>query len=159
MSLTIIAAVAENNVIGVNGKMPWYIPEDFKRFKRLTTGHPVIMGFNTHNSILEALKRPLPERQNIVLFPEPKEGAGNVYFCRTIEEAIKKASEFHPEAFIIGGQSIYQQTMSLADKLEITEVHQAYSGDAFFPEIDRRIWQEAMRENHEKYSFVTYLRK
>jgi dihydrofolate reductase len=159
MSLTLIAAVATNNVIGVKGKMPWHIPEDFRRFKRLTIGHPVIMGLNTYNSIVDALGHPLPDRHNIVLFPEERQSKiENVYFCKTIEESIEKARQFNPDAFIIGGQSVYQQTINLADKLEITEVHKNYDGDAFFPVIDKSVWNEINREPHGEYSFVTYLR-
>ena len=160
MSLTLIAAVAENNVIGVKGKMPWHIPEDFKRFKRLTLNHPVIMGLNTYNSIVDALGHPLTDRHNIVLFPEERQSkVEGVYFCKTIEESIEKARQFNPDAFIIGGQSVYQQTIDLSDKLEITEVHKNYEGDAFFPKIEQARWREAVREDHPEYSFVTYLRK
>ena len=161
MSLIIIAAVAENRVIGNKGEIPWYIPEDFKRFKRLTINHPIIMGRNTYESILKRLGRPLNKRDNIVVsrrggfFPDYP----NVPVCGSIGEALALGGTLFKDCYVAGGQSIYEQTINQADRLEITEVHQNYDGDAFFPEIDKKKWKEASREDKTGFSFVNYIRR
>lgn len=159
MELRLIAAVASNGIIGKNGELPWNpIKEDMKHFKDLTYGYPVIMGRKTYHSIPEKF-RPLVGRKNIVLtktggieFPE------EVVVCKSVEEALAVASQNSNLAYVIGGQKVYEQTISLADRLDITELDERYDGDAFFPNIDKRIWQEISREKREKYSFVSYVR-
>lgn len=158
--IIIIAAVAENGVIGRQGKLPWHIPEDMKRFKQLTIGHPVIMGRKT----FESLGKPLSGRKNIVITSQknymPIQSAGaafssDIIVVHSLEEAIKKCSG--GKAFIIGGQSVFEEALPLADRLEITEVHRSVDGDVFFPEISGE-WKETAREDHDGFSFVTYLR-
>jgi dihydrofolate reductase len=165
MKKIIIAAVSENNVIGSNGQIPWHIPRDLKRFKDLTLDHTVIMGRVTYDSILEKLGRSLPQRKNIILSNNPSLSYPdkNLTICSSIEKAFEEAKKFSDEAYIIGGEKVYLQTMDLADKLEITRVHQDYQGDTFFPKIDYDIWKETKKEGgiHDSlaYSFITYERR
>jgi dihydrofolate reductase len=164
MALTIIAAISTNNVIGANGKIPWDIPEDIKRFKDLTLNHPVIMGRKTFENILRKSGKPLPKRKNIVLSTtlQPQEG---VYTARTIDEALRLTG--NETSYVIGGAQIYELFLLRTDKLEITRVHGYFEGDAFFPEIDWNEWQmidSEIRDNMFQikppyYSFLTYIRK
>lgn len=154
MSLSLIAAISENNCIGKKNALPWYLPEDLQHFKKLTTGHTVLMGRKTWESIPEKF-RPLPNRKNIVItaqanFIVPQK----VAVFHSISDAI--AAHKHEQVFIIGGAHVYAQTIALADTLYITEVHQFIDGDVFFPEIDKHIWKEIERQDYEKFSFVTY---
>jgi dihydrofolate reductase len=157
MSLSLIAAVAENNCIGVDGKLPWHIPEDLKFFQKNTLGKPVLMGRKTWESIPERF-RPLKERTNIVLtrqsdYPLP-EGVFRIDSLESLTE--RSATE---EVMVIGGAELYRQALPLANKLYITHVHRTVEGDAFFPTIDPSVWQEETREDHPDFSFVTYIRK
>ena len=160
MQIVIIAAIAENGVIGKAGKLPWHIPEDLKRFKQLTIGHSVIMGRKT----FESIGKPLVDRKNIVITNQknymPIQSAGaasssDIIVVHSLKEAIKKCSG--GKAFIIGGQSVFEEALPIADRLEITEVHSSVDGDVFFPEIGGE-WKETAREDHDGFSFVTYLR-
>ncbi|MCD4680687.1 MAG: dihydrofolate reductase [Bacteroidales bacterium] len=160
--ISIIVAVAEGNAIGKNNNLLCYISEDLKRFKRLTTGHNIIMGKKTFESLP---KGPLPNRTNIVISDNPDdnfEGCKSVY---SIDEALGQCSD-EKESFIIGGGSIYRQFMPLANKLYITHIHKHFEADTFFPEIKNEEWQEISRENFPpdevndfSYSYVTYIRK
>jgi dihydrofolate reductase len=160
--ITIIAAIDINNGIGKNNQLIWHLPADLKRFKSKTTGHCIIMGRKT----FESLGKPLPNRTTIVISRnnhfEVPEGC---ILVKSLEEALKIAS-FDETPFIIGGAEIYQEAMPIAQKLEITHVHHTFEADAFFPEIDLKVWKEIAREdfladekNKYNYSFVTYLRK
>lgn len=154
MSLSLIAAVAENNCIGRGGALPWHLPEDMKHFKKLTAGKPVLMGRKTWES-LPPKHRPLPERTNIVISRQSGLAVPpGVEAYPSITDALIE----HPddEIMVIGGGQIYEQTIPLADTLYITEVRRAAYGDAFFPAIDKNIWKETEREDHEEFSFVTY---
>jgi dihydrofolate reductase len=156
MPIALIAAVAENNCIGTTGQLPWYLPEDLKHFKALTTGNTVLMGRKTWESIPETF-RPLPNRHNIVItrqhdYPVPK----GVDVCASPEEALTK---FGGETiFVIGGAEIYVHMLNRADTLHITHVHRTVDGDTFFPVIDAAQWKEVRREDHDEYSFVDYIR-
>lgn len=157
MNLTIIVAVSENNVIGINNQMPWHIPEDLKRFKELTLNCPVIMGENTFNSLPENF-RPLPKRKNIVLSYDMKDRNG-IYIARSIEESIELTEG--RKSYIIGGEMVYKQFLPLVRRLELTRVHKDYEGDAFFPEVDFKEWnlinkQEGLTNDGLEYSFLTY---
>lgn len=159
--ITIIAAKAENNTIGNNNELIWHLPEDLKRFKRLTTGHPVIMGRKT----FESIGRPLPGRRNIVITRSRTWGTEGILIVNSLEEAVEKGKESDPEIFIIGGGNIYSQAIGFADALEITEVHHSFEGDTEFPEIDLKTWKEVFREDFKKddrnsfdYSFIRYER-
>ena len=156
MSITIIAAVAENGCIVKDGKLPWHLPEDLKHFKEVTTGNTVIMGRKTWESLPEKF-RPLPHRKNVVItrqldYSVPQE----VSVFSSLESALNEYA--HHSVMIIGGAEIYRQAFPLADKLELTRIHQRVEGDAFFPIINSAEWKEARRENHEGYSFFTYER-
>ncbi len=155
--ITLIAALAENNCIGQNGKLPWHIPEDLAHFKELTSGKIVLMGRKTWESLPEKF-RPLPKRKNIIITRQEKYFVGEgVEVFGEIEEALKKYQ--NEEIFIIGGAEIYRQTLEFADRLEITHVHQKVDGDAFFPEIQTNIWEEVKRLDFEQFSFVSYKKK
>ncbi|MCH7544812.1 MAG: dihydrofolate reductase [Planctomycetes bacterium] len=162
MPLTIIVAMSENRVIGRDGDLPWRLPEDLKRFKRLTTGHHVIMGRKT----FETLGRPLPNRTNIVItrrqdFPAP----GDIRIAHSLEEALGLA-ESDVEPFVLGGGEIYALALPLAGRLELTVIHATIPGDTYFPDYDESEWtlvaddRHEADENHEHpFSFRTYQRE
>ena len=159
MNFALVVAVAENGVIGVDGAIPWDYPEDLKRFKKLTTGHPVIMGRRTYESIVSRLGRPLPDRLNIVLSRQDLSLPSGGVQARSVEEAIELAEETDSEvAYVIGGAAVYEAFLPLADRLYRTEIHDTYEGDTEFPEWDPSAWVEVEREDHEELSFVVYER-
>lgn len=136
--LTLIAAVAKNNVIGKDGKTPWDIPEEMALFKQETMGHPVIMGRKTYDSI----GRPLPGRRMIVVSHTLRPmSSPELVVCPSIPEALKELESAQP-AFVIGGQQIYAQMMPFADELSISHLKEAYEGDSFFPPIELNTWKE-----------------
>jgi dihydrofolate reductase len=155
MEKIIVAAVAENGVIGKNGELPWHIPEDMKHFKELTMGNPVLMGRSTFESLPGSV-RPLPGRTNIVLTRSGVEA--DVKEAGSLEEAYRTADEHGDKLFIIGGASVYEQTLDDADRMEVTRIHEEYEGDTEFPDWDRSNWEEVKREDHEDFSFMTYER-
>ena len=155
--LSMIAAMAENRVIGVSNQLPWDMPADLAHFKQLTLGKPVLMGYNTFRSI----GRPLPKRVNIVLSKEPLPDEG-IVVVDSIDNAIRAAGPVD-EAMVIGGASIYAQFLPLADRIYLTVIHAEPAGDAFFPELDGSQWRVVAREEHTKddrnefdYTFLTY---
>lgn len=155
---SLIAAVAKNNCIGKNNKIPWNIPEDFQYFKKTTLGKTCLMGQATFESILDYLGKPLPGRQTVILSKNPNfKAPKGVHVYDDIEKAWKELK--NEDVFICGGASIYKQTINQVDVLYITEVHQTPDGDVFFPEIDKNIWQEVWREPHEGFDFVKYTKK
>jgi len=165
MKLSLIAAVSENNVIGKDGEIPWYIPEDLKHFKKLTLGHPVIMGRATYESIIERLGHPLKDRKNIFLTGNPDyvEKPG-VYLASSMEDALHSCDGL--PSFVIGGQSVYEEALPLADTLELTRVHLDVEGDTYFPNIDWKEWRLIAEEKNLvsknegiRYSYLTYFRK
>lgn len=155
--ITIIAAVAKNNVIGSKNDLPWYLPEDLKHFKEITSGHTVIMGRKTYESIVSRLGKPLPNRKSVVITRNNSYPVSEgVEKADSLQSAVQKYTE---NPFIIGGASIFTEGLALADQLIITHVHKEYPGDTYFPEIDPKVWKETGREDHGEYSFVTYKRK
>ncbi len=150
--INIIVAVAENGVIGCHNRLIWHISEDLKRFKALTTGHPIIMGRKTYDSI----GRPLPGRQNIVISRNPELKIEGCDVVGSLSEAIEIAQG--EEKFVIGGGEIYRQALPLCDRLYLTKVEQSPEGDTFFPEIDSSEWRECARDQREGYSFIDYTR-
>lgn len=155
--IILIAAVAQNNVIGSKNDLPWYLPEDLKHFKELTTGHIVLMGRKTYESIANRLGKPLPNRKNIVIthqkdFLVPPEV--EVYL------SVGDALAAHPgeNIYIIGGAQIFAQTIDQADKLEITHVFKDYPGDVYFPKINEAAWKKTAEQINDSFSFVTYER-
>lgn len=146
MIVSIIVAIAKNNVIGCGNRMPWHLPADFAYFKKITAGQPVIMGYKTHLSIGKIL----PGRKNIVLCDNPDlkimDGA---LAAKSFEEAFELAKD-SSEAFIIGGASVYKQGLDYANRLYITEVQADVEGDIYFPEFDKNLWEEIKREKRPK---------
>ncbi len=157
--LALIAAIAQNNAIGYKNKLIYWLPNDLKRFKALTTGHTIIMGSNTFRSLP---KGALPNRRNIVLSRKESVFPGAEHYS-SLEVALKNCQN-EDIVYIIGGEMLYRTSMPFADMLCLTEVADTPSeADAFFPEIDKNIWKETERENHQcdekhdfDYSFVTY---
>ena len=156
--ITIIAAIANNNALGLNNKLIWHLPEDLKRFKRVTTGHHVIMGRKT----FESLGKPLPNRTTIIITRNKNYKANNCIIVNSLDEALEKAKQ-DKNPYILGGAEIYKLAMPIANKLDLTIVHHEFEADAFFPEIDTSIWKEKSRVNFKAdemnkydYSFVTY---
>lgn len=167
MKLALIVAMAQNRVIGINNKMPWYLPNDLKYFKAVTMGKPVIMGRKTHESI----GRPLPGRTNIVITRDDSFQAEGCKIVHSLAEAIELAESIclidgGDEVIVMGGAQIYGLALADADRLYLTEVHAEVEGDAFFPELDKQFWQEVAREDYKAegpnpydYSFLALDRK
>lgn len=162
--VSIIAAVSGNGAIGKDNDMPWHISEDLKYFKKTTSGHPVIMGYNT---FLSLGCRPLPGRRNIVVSTRQASGLRDgVELCSSLEAAMEISRPDTEEVFVIGGGRLYKAAMQYADKLYITEVHaNVEDADVFFPAIDPGLWEEDSRSENMydgksgvEYSFVTYKR-
>lgn len=162
MTLSIVAAVARNGVIGREGGIPWHIPEDMARFRALTTGHPVLMGRKTWDSLPDRF-RPLPGRRNVVVTRNPVWTADGAERAASLDTALELLDD--PETvFVIGGASLYDQALPLADDLELTEVDLEPEGDAFFPAWDREAFEEMSRdarvsEDGTPFAFVTYRRR
>jgi len=160
--ITIIAAAAENNALGKDNDLVWHLPDDFKRFKELTSGHHIIMGRKT----FESLPKTLPNRTHIIITrKEDYKAVGNCIVVHSLETALK-AAETDAQPFIIGGGEIYKQSMEIADKIELTRVHAKVEADTFFPEIDLERWDLIAEEHHIKdsshqypFSYLTYIRK
>ena len=161
-----IAAVAENRVIGKDNDLVWHLPNDMKYFVDKTRGRHVIMGRKNYESIPEKF-RPLPNRPNIVLTRQPKFQANGCTVLADLDEALAMAeSAGEHEAFIIGGAQIYELGLDLAHRMYITEVHAQFDGDTHFPEFDKSVWKEISRDHHEKddrhdysFDFVIYQRQ
>ncbi len=157
MKKVIIAAYAIDGAIGLNGRIPWHIPEDLQRFKRLTLHHPVIMGRTTFQSILDTLGKPLPNRTSLVLTSNPEfKAPSGVVVCHSLEEALAEAKKLDKEVFIAGGQRVFGGAIHLADRLELTEIHKYYPGDTFFPVSELVYWKETHREKYDGFDFVSY---
>jgi dihydrofolate reductase len=156
MKVSLIVAISEDGTIGDKGKIPWHIREDLQRFKRLTMGHPIIMGRRTYESI----GKPLPGRTNIVLTQNPTFTVPpEVVIFVSLDAALDHCrGRNHDTVFIIGGRKVYQLALPLADKLFVTEVHQHVNGDTKFPDYDHREWTETARKDLPEYSFVEYVR-
>jgi dihydrofolate reductase len=156
MKVFLIVAISEDGTIGDKGKIPWHISDDLKRFKRLTLGHPIIMGRRTYESI----GKPLSGRTNIVLTQSPHFTVpSEVLIFANLNAALDHCrAQKADSAFIIGGNKVYEAALPLADKLFVTEVHQRVNGDTKFPDYDRTEWTETARENGHGYSFVEYAR-
>jgi dihydrofolate reductase len=154
MKLIIIAAIAHNRVIGKNGNLPWHIPEDLARFKQLTTGHTVIMGRRTFDS----LDRPFPNRLNIVITSNVLNGVTSYPSLDFALQALRSKKE----VFVIGGGRLFAEALHLADELRLTLVDREVDGDTFFPpyeEYVRKNFQLVHQEYHTGFSFVDYERK
>ncbi len=159
MSISIIAAIGKKNELGKGNQLLWHLPDDLKHFKELTSGHTVVMGRKT----FESIGKPLPNRRNIVITRDTNYKQDGVQVVHSIEE-IEKGDE---EIFVIGGGEIYKQALPFADKLYITEVNaEEKDADTFFPMIEKEKWKEKERVHHTQdekhathFDFVTYIKK
>lgn len=158
-SLSLIVAHAKNNVIGINNTLPWYLPEDLKRFRALTTGHHIIMGRKTY----ESLGRLLPGRTTVIVTRNKDFKVEGALIAHSLQAALALAAG-DAEPFVIGGAELYKDGLKLASKLYVTEVQTEVAGDAFFEKIDLNVWQLADKQNHVSanglaYSDLIYIRK
>jgi len=166
MIISMIAAVAKNQVIGKNNDLVWRLPDDMKYFMETTQNHYVIMGRRNYDSIPHKFK-PLPNRVNIIVTKQQNYTADDCIIKNNIEDALNYArANKQKEVFIIGGGQIYRQSLPLANKLYITEIKESFEGDTYFPELKKAAWQEISRQNHPKderhahtFDFVVYQRK
>jgi dihydrofolate reductase len=157
MNLSIIVAMAENDVIGRGNRLPWHLPADLRHFRRLTTGKPILMGRKTWESI----GRPLPERTNIVITRDPAYIAAGAVVVHSVAEALQAAGDA-TEVMVIGGAELYRQILPRVSTIYLTRVHANIEGDTFFPELDEDEWRETERidcepdEKHAyRFSFIT----
>ena len=153
--IIVIAAVADNGVIGRGMAIPWHLGEDFRRFKELTLHHPCIMGRRTYESLP---KRPLPGRENIVLTSDRACRIEGATVLHSLEEALTYVRD-RERAFICGGEAVYRQGIERADRLELTRVHQMPDGDTFFPAIDFSLWELVSEDPRDGFTFQTYRRR
>jgi dihydrofolate reductase len=151
--VSLIAAMARNRVIGAGTRLPWHLPADLQRFKRLTMGAPVIMGRKTHESI----GRALPGRRNIVITRRPGASWDGCEVAGSLDAALAAARDT-PEVFVIGGAELYRLALPRADRLYLTLIDAEYPGDTLFPEFDPADWRETAREPGSGFAFVTYER-
>ncbi len=165
MKISMIAAIGQNLVIGKDNDLIWHLPDDMKFFMQKTSGHHVVMGRKNFESIPEKY-RPLPNRVNIIITRQTDYQAEGALVVHSLDESLKIAEEAgEKEVFIIGGGEIYSLGLEKADVLYLTEIHESFDGDAFFPEFDRKNWEETARTHHMKdsrhaysFDFVTYKR-
>ena len=157
-AIYLVAAVAANGIIGAKGRLPWHFPEELQHFKRLTMGHPLIMGRRTW----ESLGRPLPGRENIVVTRTPGYEAPGAAVASSLDAAIALCAG-EPVAFVIGGTQLFEAALPLARGLVLTEIQRDYQGDTWFPAYDRAQWRETQREAHTaadgtRFDYVLYER-
>jgi dihydrofolate reductase len=152
--VVMVAAVADNGVIGRGGDIPWSLPEDLRHFRLTTTGNTVVMGRRTYESI----GHPLPNRTNVVVTRNPDWSAEGVFVAHGVEEAVALGQGFDGDVMVIGGGHVYAAAMALADVQVLTEVHQSPAGDTCYPDFDRAEWVETRREPHDGYDFVWWHR-
>ena len=159
--ITLIAAVAVNNALGKDNQLLWHLLDDFKRFKNITSGHYIIMGRKT----FESFPKPLPNRTHVIITRQKDYTSENCIVVDSLQKAIAVCPK-DEEIFIIGGGEIYNQSIEMADKLDITRVHHTFDADTFFPKIDLNKWKLTSEEFHPKdekhhfdFTFQTYLRK
>lgn len=159
--ISMIAALAEGRVIGEDGDMPWYLPADLQHFKKVTSGHPILMGRKT----FESIGRPLPKRRNIVLTRDMSfsaEGVEVIHDFSAVTPLMNEEEEF----FVIGGATVYEQLLAKAQRLYLTEIHHSFKGDTFFPFIDKKEWTLVSQEkgiidekNQYPHTFLVYERR
>ncbi|GAB2943135.1 type 3 dihydrofolate reductase [Hymenobacter coalescens] len=158
----IVVARADNGVIGHQNQLPWHLPADLRHFKQLTSGHPVVMGRRT----FESIGRPLPNRRNIVVTRQPEWQAEGVEPANSVLGALEMAQQTNEQVFVIGGAEIYRAALPAVDTVYLTEVHHAPEGDTVLPDFPAEVWREEARERHEPdekhayaFSFVTLRRR
>ncbi|MFI3190935.1 dihydrofolate reductase [Crenothrix sp. D3] len=143
MKISLIVAMASNRVIGDNGLMPWHLSADLKKFRHITTGFPIVMGRKTYQSI----GRPLPNRTNIIISRDTDYQQDGCLVFNDLDGALKHACQLADEVFIIGGATLYEALLPVADRLYITEIKQDFAGDTLFPTYDKSAWTEVTRED------------
>jgi dihydrofolate reductase len=143
MKISLIVAMSSNHAIGLNNQMPWHLSADLKRFKQITMGNPIIMGRLT----FESIGRPLPGRTNIIVSRNPAYRPEGCVVANGAETAISHGCQLADEVFVIGGSTLYEATLPIADTLYITQINQDFDGDTFFPDFDRSHWTEVERED------------
>lgn len=158
MRISIIAAMADNRVIGRDNTLPWHLPEDLKHFRNLTMGHHILMGRKT----FESIGKPLPGRICVVISRNPDFSHPGVLHASSIEAAISLCDD-DEEIFLIGGAEIYKQAIGIAKRIYLTEIKREYAGDAHFPEFDLETWHEVARDSHVssaglEFDYVVYER-
>ncbi|ESS04087.1 MAG: dihydrofolate reductase [uncultured archaeon A07HR67] len=161
--IVLVAAVAENGVIGADGEMPWHYPRDLAHFKRLTTGHPVVLGRITYESIAERIGGPLPDRPSVVVTTGDPELPDGAVAAGGIKEATERARAIAADRgvdaiYVIGGATVYEAFLPVADRMVLTEVPDRPDGDTRFPAWDAEAWTETDRETDGDLAFVTYER-
>jgi dihydrofolate reductase len=154
-TVTLVAAVAANGVIGKDGALPWRLPDDLRHFKRLTRGHVLVMGRRTFDSI----GRPLPDRTTIVVTRQPQWQAEGVQTAADVPEALARAAQLDERVFVAGGQEIFREALPVADTMVISKVDARPDGDTVFPPVDWAAWQEESREPMDGFEVVTYQRR
>ncbi len=159
--IILIAAASENNALGKDNDLIWHLPDDFKRFKAITTGHHIIMGRKT----FESFPKPLPNRTHVIITRQKNYHPEGCLVADSLDAAIKMCPK-NEDLFIIGGGEIYKQSIAIADKIELTRVHASFDADTFFPEIDSNKWELVSEDYHPKdekhqfdFTFQTYLKK
>ena len=160
MKVTMVAAAAENNALGKDNDLVWHLPDDFKRFKKITSHHHIIMGRKT----FESFPKLLPNRTHVVITRQKNYNREGIIVAHTLEEALE-ACKGEDEVFIIGGGQIYKQALPYTDQIELTRVHESFEADAFFPELDESTWTLKNSIHHGKderhkfeFSYLTYTR-
>ena len=155
--ISLIWAMSDNGVIGRENTLPWHMPADLSHFRRITSGHPIVMGRKNYESI----GKPLPQRTNIILTRDPSYRAPGCVVVHTLDEALEQTRNAD-KVFIIGGADIYRQFLPKADRLYLTQIHAHIDGDTFFPDYNPSLWHEIGREDHRAdqknpypYSFIT----
>ncbi|PSR54220.1 dihydrofolate reductase [Adhaeribacter arboris] len=152
-----IFAMSENRVIGYHNQLPWHLPADLKYFKSVTTGHPIIMGRKT----FESIGKPLPQRTSVIITRQPDYSQPGCLVVNNVAAAIETAQKINNDIFIIGGAEILQQALPYIDTMFLTLIHEKFTGDTFYPEINSADWQEVSRQDFEPdeknkyaYSFI-----
>ena len=158
--VVLVAAVAENGVIGDDGGMPWHYPADLRHFKQTTTGHPVVIGRLTYESIVADLGKPLPDRTNVVLSSQDLDLPDGAVHADGIDRALELAREAPggDTVYVVGGATVYEQFLDRADAMVLTEVPESPDGDTEFPAFDADAWTETDRREDGALAFVTYER-
>jgi dihydrofolate reductase len=161
MKISLIVAMAKNRVIGDNGAMPWHLSADLKKFRQITTGFPIVMGRKTYQSI----GRPLPNRTNIIISRDNSFQAEGCIVFNDLQNGLDHACQLADQVFVIGGATLYEALLPVADTLYLTQIHQDFTGDTLFPAFDSKEWQEVAREDYHddasvdfSYSFLQFTR-
>ncbi|MFC6998695.1 dihydrofolate reductase [Rufibacter roseus] len=161
--IALVVAIAENRVIGKDNQLIWHLPEDLKHFKRLTMGHPMVMGRKT----FEAIGKPLPGRTSVIISSQPDYKApGGCIVVGSIEDALKTGLAIDEHVMVVGGGEVYRQTLPYAEVVYLTLVHESFDGDVFFPDLDPDTWEVTEQEEHPAderhaypYTFLTFRRR